>query len=394
MTPSHKRSLILVIVFYVGACIETDLFLPALPEMMKYFRVDAQQIEKTFSINFLGICFSSLMLGPISDSFGRKPPLIGSLGVLLVGSLITCFAKNYSPFLLGRFFQGLGAGGIFALGSAIIADLFPGMHSLHARNLINLFIPVLTASAPLLGLIITEHWTFKGNFIAISLVVFFAFVMNGIFFRETLQRPLRRPLSIRQIIRNYKQVGCNRDFWQLTSIICLLASGYMTFNSQIALLFMLDFGMKPRELSIYQGMILGTFLVGTLIGSCFSERLGLLRTKRLGFCFLVIGTILLAVTSTTQFQNIPLLLVISFLPFVVGFVWIQMVYFFELLQLFPSKNGTVSSLRTSTRLLIAAAFVEIAGQSYNSSVLPLVTLEVVNVSCVMVLIYFYEKRKA
>ena len=108
---THGRQILLIMVLYLGACIETDLFLPALPSMMKYFSVDSGQIQKVFSVNFIGICLSSLFIGSISDSIGRRTPLLLSLGTFAFGSLVTTVSDRFSFFLIGRLAQGLGQEG-------------------------------------------------------------------------------------------------------------------------------------------------------------------------------------------------------------------------------------------------------------------------------------------
>lgn len=117
------KYLLLIIVIFIAACIETDIYLPAFPDMMLAFGVSEEVIQSLLTWNFVGICLAGPLYGPVSDSFGRKKPLIIALGLFLLGSLITVFAQTFEQMLLGRLLQGLGSGGCFTLGTAILIYL-------------------------------------------------------------------------------------------------------------------------------------------------------------------------------------------------------------------------------------------------------------------------------
>ena len=88
--------------------------------MMKAFSVSEGAIQGLLTWNFVGICLSGPFYGPISDSFGRKKPLMFALVLFFLGSVLTLFSIDFSQMILGRVLQGLGSGGCFTLGTAII----------------------------------------------------------------------------------------------------------------------------------------------------------------------------------------------------------------------------------------------------------------------------------
>src|ERR1700690_3788106 len=103
---TELKYLFLIIVVFIAACIETDIYLPAFPDMMKYFSASESAIQGLLTWNFIGICVSGPFYGPISDSYGRKKPILVALGMFLAGSLITLFAQNLDQMLWGRILQG------------------------------------------------------------------------------------------------------------------------------------------------------------------------------------------------------------------------------------------------------------------------------------------------
>src|SRR5580700_2993957 len=121
---TELKFLFLIIFIFIAACIETDIYLPALPDMMAWFSVSEGAIQSLLTWNFVGICVSGPLYGPLSDAFGRKKPLLTALGMFLGGSLITLFAQSLDQMIVGRILQGLGSGGCFTLGTAILFDAF------------------------------------------------------------------------------------------------------------------------------------------------------------------------------------------------------------------------------------------------------------------------------
>ena len=145
------KYLLLITIIFIAACIETDIYLPAFPDMMKAFSVSEGTIQGLLTWNFIGICLSGPFYGPISDSFGRKKPLLFALLLFFLGSVLTFFGTDFSQMLIGRVLQGLGSGGCFTLGTAIIFDAFQQEKAVQALNTLNMAIPIIMSAAPMVG---------------------------------------------------------------------------------------------------------------------------------------------------------------------------------------------------------------------------------------------------
>ncbi len=94
---------IIILIIFLAAGIETDIYLPAFPDMITFFGVSESRIQQLLSWNFIGICLSGPLYGPISDTVGRRWPLLAALGLFLLGSLITIFTSDFELMLVGRF---------------------------------------------------------------------------------------------------------------------------------------------------------------------------------------------------------------------------------------------------------------------------------------------------
>ena len=103
MNSRELKYLLLIVIAYIAACIETDIFLPAFPDMMDFFDTSEEVVQSLLTWNFIGVCLSGPFYGPISDAFGRRNPLIFALGIFTLGSLITLYADSLLGFFLGEF---------------------------------------------------------------------------------------------------------------------------------------------------------------------------------------------------------------------------------------------------------------------------------------------------
>ncbi|MGB4190947.1 MAG: MFS transporter, partial [Rickettsiales bacterium] len=99
----------MVVIIYILVCAEADIYVPAFPQMIKYFDVAENEIQLILSINFIGLFFSGLIAGPLSDSFGRRKVILAGLALLMVSSIILVMLDNFKLLLFWRFIQGIAA---------------------------------------------------------------------------------------------------------------------------------------------------------------------------------------------------------------------------------------------------------------------------------------------
>jgi DHA1 family bicyclomycin/chloramphenicol resistance-like MFS transporter len=84
----------------------TDFYLPAMPEMATYFKTSPSMVSLSLTAGMTGLALGQILIGPLSDKYGRKRPLIISIVVFVVASLLCVFSPNIHVFNLMRMFQG------------------------------------------------------------------------------------------------------------------------------------------------------------------------------------------------------------------------------------------------------------------------------------------------
>ena len=392
MSRLEKMYLFLIIVIFTAACVETDIYLPAFTDMMSYFKVSEEGIQKLLSWNFIGICVAGPIYGPLSDAFGRKKPLMWALAFFFVGSLLTMFAKQYDWMLIGRLLQGVGSGGCFSLGSAIIFDAFAKERAMKAVNMLNLTIPFLMAVAPLIGGALNVNFGFRSNFTFVGILVFFSLVICGIILKEPLEEEKRVPLKVKNLVRDFGRVFTNGPFWIMTGVISLIFAGYIGFLSYTSVLFVKQFGISKVYFPIFQAMILIAWLAASLVFHFKAEKIGIPRARKWGIGLVFIGGVAFAI-STLVAPTSAVWLTLAMMPFSFGANWIMSIYFPEGMEALPEIKGITASLLTSFRLLVSAIIVGLASAYYNGTIYPISVVEIATVAICVPVLVLYERRK-
>lgn len=390
MTRHEIKCLFLIFVIFIAACIETDIYLPAFPDMMGFFSVSEEKIQSLLTWNFIGICISGPLYGPISDAIGRKKPIMTALGLFLLGSIITMFTDSFSWMLFGRLLQGLGSGGCFTLGTAIIFDAFQGQRAVKALTYLNATVPFIMAAAPLLGGYLNYWFGFRSNFIAIGIFVGISFVICQFFFEESLPKEKRAPFQTKKLLLDFKKALTSVPFWQTTMVVSLIFAGYLVFLSISSVLFVLELKVDKMHFPYYQAAILGAWLVATLLFTRLIDRLGIPKIKLVGTLCIALGGMSVVGFALLAPQN-AILVTCGMVLYTFGANWVQSLYFPEGMEIFPDIKGITASLLTSSRLLITSFVVWGTSAMYNGTIYPVAGAIGLVVAIIIPIIVFYER---
>lgn len=304
---------------------------------------------------------------------------------------MTVVSNDFNTMLWGRLLQGIGSGGCFTLGTAIIFDAFQERKAIAAMNQLNTIIPLIMAAAPLLGGYLNSAFGFRSNFLVIALFVLASLTICLFFYEETLPREKRAPLQAKKLLNDFKLVLTSVPFWQLILICSFIFAGYLAFLSATAVLFVIEFGISKALFPLYQGAILAAWVVGSLTCSRALKKWGNYKLKMIGAGLILCGGIGLIVSSLIA----PLsanFCTLFMLFFTFGANWTCGLYFPEAMELFPETKGIAASILTSTRLLFTALVVGFTGSLYNATIYPIVGVVCGVIVIILPLIILYERK--
>ncbi|WP_020039239.1 multidrug effflux MFS transporter [Salipiger mucosus] len=197
-SPPGRTELIALLAMLIATiAFSIDAMLPALPEIGAELSPDDLNRAQLVITSFvLGMGIGTLFTGPLSDSFGRKPVILGGAAVYIVMSLVAAQEDTLELLLGARVLQGLGAAGPRVVALAVLRDLFSGRGMARIMSFIMMVFTVFPAFAPSIGALIIDVGGWRSIFLAF--VVFSAASAAWLMLRlpETLPREKRRPFRV------------------------------------------------------------------------------------------------------------------------------------------------------------------------------------------------------
>ena len=133
------------------ATLATNIFLPSLPQLARDLHVSSAAATSAIPVFLLAFSVTQLVVGPLSDRFGRNTPALAGLVVAIVGTIWCAYAQDLTGFLIGRVVQGCGAGAAGVLARAIARDLYDGNKLERAMSYITISTAAAPGFSPLLG---------------------------------------------------------------------------------------------------------------------------------------------------------------------------------------------------------------------------------------------------
>jgi DHA1 family bicyclomycin/chloramphenicol resistance-like MFS transporter len=372
--PSFAEFVVLVSTLMALTALSIDAMLPALAQIGTDLLVqDANSRQLVISMIFLGLSVGQLFFGPLSDSIGRKPAIFFGLGVYMGGTLLSMFADNFPMMLAGRVLQGIGASAPRAVTLALVRDQFAGRQMARVMSFVMTVFILVPMLAPTLGQIILQWAGWRAIFGIFLLLAIIALVWFAIRQPETLAPENQAPFTIGRILKTTKMIVQNRLAFGYTLTAGLVSGAFIGYLNSAQQIFQEQYALGDL-FSIYFGIVASAIGLASLLNSRLVLRLGMRLLVRSA---LLITSILSAVVLVST------LLLPEQLPFAVFMAYL-MLSFFCVGILFGNLNslameplgqmaGIGAAIVGSLSTFISVLLGTFIGQSYNGTIVPLVT---------------------
>ena len=212
--------LILVLLSAQGSFVN-DMYSPALPGMCKFFGCTVSLSQLGLTMGMIGLGIGQMLLGPISDKYGRKPVLIGATLLFIVAAVVSIFSPNIHVFNLCRLFQGLGASAGYFLAKTIPADVYSGRQLAKLMALVGAINGFAPASSPVIGGIMADNFGWKSIFLVLAGFATLLVLMS-LMMKESLAPARRHAGSLLKSFGGYSVLLRNRHF--MTHVILKAAA--------------------------------------------------------------------------------------------------------------------------------------------------------------------------
>jgi DHA1 family bicyclomycin/chloramphenicol resistance-like MFS transporter len=348
------RTLILVLagLSMLGA-LSIDAYLPSLPNIASDFSVGAAAAQQTLSIFLFGYAAMTLFYGTLSDSFGRRPVILVTLVVYLLGSIGCALAPSLGWLLLFRLLQGLCAGAGNVVGRAMIGDLFSGAEAQRMMSFVAMVFGIAPAFAPILGgwLLVAFGWrAIFGFIIAFTVVMLIASLR---LLPESLAPARRHPFHLKVILSHYGNVGSHVPFILMClgnaltfTCVSVYIGSASAFIYNILHLSQRDFGWL--FIPLISGMTIGSILSARL-----SHRLAPNTIIRLGYILMFVSALANLGYNFFFTTTIPWAVLPPFF-YCIGMAFSAPAMAVLMLEMFPKTRGLASSLMSFVFMLLFA----------------------------------------
>ena len=244
--------------------LSTDLYMPALPEMTAYFNTTSTLMSFTMTIFFIFMAIGILILGPMSDKYGRKPVLIASISISLIFSAACAFAPNILLLILARGASAFGAGGMVAISTALIRDSYEGKAMSKVLSVTQAFMLIAPMLAPVLGALILEVADWKMTFIVLAALTGVS-LAGAFLLEETLPVKERTQSSTLQSILGLRKVAKNPNFTSLLLVGAIIAAPFMAYLALASYIYIDGFGVSETTFSMYFALNAAASILGPVM---------------------------------------------------------------------------------------------------------------------------------
>jgi len=193
----------------------TDMYLPSLPSMERFFNTTSSMVQLGLTTSMLGLAIGQLFFGPWSDRNGRRRPLIAAMWLFIAATVACLLSQDIHQFLVCRFFQGLGAAGGIVISRSIATDKFGGHDLARMLAIIGAINGIAPVAAPVVGGALTDSIGWRGIFLLL-LVLGLVLTVGCHVFRESLPPSRRASSGWGQVFSGFSAVLRNREFMFFT----------------------------------------------------------------------------------------------------------------------------------------------------------------------------------
>lgn len=352
---AHAASIPIAIIcaFAATATLATNIFLPSLPGMARTLDVSSAAVTSAITVYLAVLATGQLIVGPLSDRFGRRPVNLIGLGIFIVGTIWCAFAGDLSSLLIGRSIQASGACAASVLSRAVARDLFDGEMLAKVMAMITLATAAALGFSPLLGGVLDQLFGWRSAFVFVAVFAMAAAAAYATFVGET-NRSARTSMNPRVIAHCYLDLIRDVRFRGPARTSALLMVGLFAILSGAPRVLLEGFGLSPITLGwLFAGVVFVVFGAGWLAPKC-SARLGLYRATLVGLGLAAMGGIALLVAVLAAKDSLLLFFVTAAI-FLLGLGIASPLSSAAALSPFGSQAGVAASLLGFAQMAGAAA---------------------------------------
>ena len=336
-----------------------DSYLPALPTLGASLHASPAAVQMSLTVFFMIIGVCQLFYGPISDVFGRKPPIYAGLAIFAVASVGCALAPTIEVLIGFRALQAFGACAGMVIPRAIVRDLYTGHEAAKLMALLMLVMSVSPILAPLAGSLVISLWSWREVFAALAVVAVACLVMTVVQLPETHPAERRLGKTLGSAFGSYGALLRDPVFTGLSVVSGFGLATFFVFIGSAPFVYIEHYGLTPTQFSLGFAVNAASFFAMSQLTASLSARFGLAPVIRWSVMAVAAVMVLLAVT-TLWVDNLALMMTLLFIGF--GFLGLLLPAAGVLsLEDHSAVAGSASALLGAIQMITAAVSMTLVG---------------------------------
>jgi DHA1 family bicyclomycin/chloramphenicol resistance-like MFS transporter len=381
-----QRRTSLLVTFVLGALtaltpLSMDMYLPALPEVTESLHSPAATVQLTLTACLAGMAFGQLVVGPMSDKWGRRRPLLIGMAIYVLATAACVFAPTVESLIAFRLLQGLaGAAGI-VIARAVVRDLHDGFAMARFFSTLMLISGVAPIIAPVIGGQVLRVTDWRGVFAVLTVIGILLTLVVWRWLRETLPPERRHNGGLGETLHAMRALLADKPFtgYMLTGGFTFAA--LFAYVSASAFVVQEIYGASPQMYSLLFGLnSIGLVAVGQLNGKVLVGRVSMDLVLGIGLAIIAVAAVALLIMTTGVLGRAGLVPVAAGLFVLMAAMGIMLPNTNALaLMRAPNAAGSASALLGTSSFLIGAIASPLVGIAGEHTAVPMALVQLVSV---------------
>lgn len=291
-TPPH---LVTLVALAGLSTLAMNIFLPSLPGMAAWFKVDYAVMQLAVSLYLAGSAVLQILVPPLSDRFGRRPVILAALVIFVLATIAALFAPSAEWFHAARIVQAVVATGM-ALSRAVIRDMVPAEQAASMIGYVTMAMSVVPMIGPAVGGALDEVFGWQASFVLLIALGVLMIILIWADLGETAQ-PSGRSFAAQ--VREYPELLASPRFWGYSSAASLASGSFFAYLGGAPFVGETVFHLSPAAVGYYFAAPAIGYALGNFIAGRWSVRFGINRMVLTGTVFstlaLTVGAVIAAI---------------------------------------------------------------------------------------------------
>lgn len=375
LIPITKKHALIFACFFVMyeflTYIANDMIMPGMINVVHSFNAPESTVATSLTVYILGGASLQVILGPISDSYGRRPMMLIGAFLFFVFTIFIACSNSMDQFLIARFFQGMGLCFIGVIGYATIQEIFEEMDAIRLIAIMSNVAILAPLLGPLMGAIVIHYTSWRYIFITIALGALIALWGLWRYMPEPIgqmknngELTPKAKFSAKEVFKNYKNLFSNKAFCFATLAVGAVGIPCLAWIGLSPIILIVEAKLTVIQYALWQIPVFGATIFGNWFLHKLTYKYKMKQIIMLGCIIMAVGTILT-----------------SLLPYLFGNAYYYIlpgtiIYFFALsvinaplnrycLFITPVSKGTASAVVSLSIMIIGAIGTETANLFYE-----------------------------